>query len=122
MASTFTIQLHNLRFFGAHGMYEQEAVAGNEFEVNMALTLKAAKTILTKLEDTINYAEVYRIAEEIFSVRKNLLETLAQEIAEALKQQFPSLKKISIQIIKLNPPITAFTGSVSVTFQKSFKD
>src|SRR5690349_21178596 len=113
MASSFTIQLHHLRFFGAHAMYAQKTFAGTEFEVNASLTLKAPKTKLVELEDTINYAEVYRITEEIFSVRKNLLETLAQEIAESLKQQFSSLKKISIQIIKLNPPITSFTGSVS---------
>ncbi len=122
MPSHFTIQLNNLRFFAAHGMYTQEAQAGNAFEVNISLTTEAPGTTVTSLEQTVNYAEVYRITKAIFEVRRNLLETLAMEIADSLKQAFPSLQKASIQIIKLNPPITAFSGSVSVTYHKDFTD
>lgn len=102
-------------------MYAEEAQVGNEFEVHLALTVKAPKAELTSLEDSINYAEVYRIVKDIFSVRKAFLETLAMEIAKALKKQFPSLQKASVQISKLHPPITQFTGSVSVTYQTKFK-
>ncbi len=95
---------------------------GNEFEVNISVSIKAPKTKAFSLEETVNYAEVYRIVNEIFSVRKNLLEELASEIAEKLKQQFPSIQKAAIQISKLNPPITSFTGSVSVTYNTKFKE
>jgi 7,8-dihydroneopterin aldolase/epimerase/oxygenase len=122
MSSTFTIQLNSLRFFAAHGLYAEERQAGNEFEVNLSLTLKAAKVKVVSLEETINYAEVYRLVNERFAVRTNLLETLAMEIAEELKQQFPAIRKISVHITKLHPPITAFTGSVSVTYNRSYKD
>lgn len=121
MPASFTIQLHNLRFFAAHGMYAEEEYAGAEFEVNISLTLKSPKTKLASLEETINYAEVYRITGEVFSVRKNLLETLSVEIAEALKQEFPAIKKIAVQIAKLHPPIESFTGAVSVTYNKRYK-
>ena len=119
--ASFIIQLHNLRFFAEHGMYEAERAVGNEFEANIALEIKAPKEKIKSLEDTINYAEVYRITKEIFSERKPLLETLAMEIAEELKKEFSSIKNLSIRIIKLNPPITAFTGSVSVSYSKSYK-
>ena|SRR5215213_5478604 len=119
--ASFTIQLHNLRFFAEHGMYEEERAVGNEFEINISLEIKAPKEKIKSLEDTINYAEVYRLTREIFSIRKPLLETLAMEIAETLKDQFPAIKNLSIQIQKLNPPITSFTGSVGITFTKSFK-
>jgi 7,8-dihydroneopterin aldolase/epimerase/oxygenase len=122
MASTFTIKLDNLRFYAEHGLYAEEAQVGVAFELNVSLTIKAPKTKVTSLEQTINYTEVYRIVNEIFSVRKALLETLAMEIAEELKQQFPEIRKASVEIIKLHPPITSFAGSVSVTYRKSFKD
>ena len=121
MSAYFTIQLNNLRFFAEHGMYEEERAVGNEFEVNISLEVKAPKEKIKSLEDTINYAEVYRIVNEIFSMRKPLLETLAMEIAEELKKEFSSIKSLSVQIIKLNPPITSFTGSVSVTYERSYK-
>jgi len=122
MSSTFTIQLHQLRFFAAHGLYVEEEQAGNAFEANLSLTMKAPKAVVSSLDETINYAEVYRIVGEVFSSRKQLLETLAMEIAAAVKQQFPALKKISVQLIKLHPPIVGFTGSVSVTYNKAYKD
>jgi len=121
MSSSFIIHLNNLRFFAEHGMYEQERAVGNEFEVNISLEIKAPKEKIKSLEDTINYTEVYRIAKELFSERKPLLETLAMEIAEELKKEFSSIKGLSIQIIKLNPPITSFVGSVSISYQKNYK-
>ena len=121
MSASFTIQLNHLRFFAEHGMYEQERSVGNEFEVNISLEIKAPKEKIKSIEDTINYAEVYRITKELFAKRKSLLETLAMEIAEELKEQFPAIKNLSIQISKLHPPITSFTGSVGVCYQKSYK-
>lgn len=121
MSASFTIQLNNLRFFAEHGMYEEERAVGNEFEVNISLEVKAPKEKIKSIEDTINYAEVYRLTKEIFSKRKTLLETLAMEIAEVLKQEFSSIKRLSIQIIKRNPPITSFTGSVSVSYNKEYE-
>lgn len=115
------ISLQNVRFFAHHGVFEEERILGNEFAVNLSLTVKAPKEMLTELEQTINYAEVYRIVNERFSSPTPLLETLAMQIAGALKQAFPSLKKVGIQIAKLHPPIAAFTGSVSVTYQKRYK-
>jgi dihydroneopterin aldolase len=120
MPSTFTIQLHNLRFFADHGVYEEERRAGNEFEVNLSIRINAPEEMLVKIEETINYAEVYRITKEIFSRPKPLLETLAMEIAAALKEEFQSMRSIQLQIIKLHPPITGFTGAVSVTYSKEF--
>ncbi len=121
MASTFTIQLNKLRLFGTHGMYAEEIGVGNEFEINIAIEIKAPKTEKISIHDTVNYAEVYRIVKDVFSQRKLLLESLAAEIAGELKSQFVSIKKISIQISKLNPPIVSFSGSVSVTYKKSYK-
>lgn len=122
MSSTLTIQLHHLRFTAAHGVLEEEALVGNKFEVNLSLTVKAPEKVATTLDETINYATVYGLVKNIFAERKALLETLAMEITEELKKAFPSLRKASIQIIKLHPPISTFTGSVSVTYNRKFKD
>ncbi|HVF96019.1 MAG TPA: dihydroneopterin aldolase [Flavisolibacter sp.] len=118
--ASFIIQLNSLRFFAKHGIYDEERSTGNEFEVNISLSVKAPKEKITSLEQTINYAEVYRITKERFFISTPLLETLATELVSAIKDAFPSVKKISVQIIKINPPIVAFTGSVSVTYQKRF--
>lgn len=118
--ASFTIQLHQLRFFAHHGVYHEEVLAGNEFEVNLSLEVDAPDEILSRINETINYATVYQIVQNVFSVREQLLETIAMKIAEAVKAEFPQLKKIAVQLIKLHPPIASFTGSVSVTFHKEY--
>ncbi|GAA4734054.1 dihydroneopterin aldolase [Flavisolibacter ginsenosidimutans] len=120
--ASFIIQLHGLRFLANHGVFEEERTTGNEFEVNISLKVEVPKETISSLHQTVNYAEVYRITKEIFSTPTPLLETLAQDVAEAIKQAFPSLIKISVQIIKLHPPIVSFTGSVSVIYRKSYVD
>ena len=120
MPGTFTIQLNNLRFFAKHGVYEEEKIIGNEFEVNISMQIDAPEETLTKIDDTVNYAKVYEIAGRVFSQPKSLLETVAMEMAKSILESFAGLKNISIQITKLHPPITSFTGSVSVTYTKDF--
>lgn len=121
MAGNFTIELQGLRFFAEHGMYEEERRVGNQFEVSISLETKAPKKTITSIEQTINYVEVFKIVQEVFSQRKQLLETCAMEIAENLQQQFHEIEKVSITIKKIAPPITNFSGSVAVTYHKAFK-
>lgn len=121
MAGHFTIDLKNLRFFADHGMYQEEKKVGNQFEVDISIACKSPKKTISSINQTINYVEVYRILQEEFSQRKYLLETLAMQIAERLQQQFPEIEQLTIAIRKLNPPITNFSGSVGITYSKTFK-
>ena len=121
MAGHFTIELKNLRFFAEHGMYPEEMKVGNDFEVDISIACKSPKKIITSIEQTVNYVEVYRILQEEFAKRKFLLETLAMEIADRIQLQFEEIENVLITIRKLNPPITNFSGSVAISYSKSFK-
>ena len=121
MSASFKIDLLGLRFFGEHGMYQEELKVGNEFEIDVSLECKAPKKVITEIDHTINYVEVYRIVQEEFANRQLLLETCAMKIADKIQEQFPELENVSIVIRKLNPPIINFSGSVSVTYTKGKK-
>lgn len=121
MAGHFFIELKGLRFFAGHGMYQEEILVGNEFEVSVLIECKAPKKEINSIDKTINYVEVYRIIGEVFNVRKQLLEACAMQISDRLYNQFPEIEKLVISIYKLNPPITGFTGSVGITYTKDFK-
>jgi dihydroneopterin aldolase len=49
-----------------------------------------------------------------------LLETLAQEISEEIHANDPRIFYIEITLKKLNPPIQNFTGTVGITYKKTF--
>lgn len=121
MAGWITIDLKGLRFFGEHGMYPEEMKVGNEFEVDLSLSFKAPKGVITSLEETINYVEVYRIIQEELADRKQLLETCAMKIGERLNEQFPQVRSVSVTIKKISPPITNFSGTIGVTFAREYK-
>jgi 7,8-dihydroneopterin aldolase/epimerase/oxygenase len=120
--ASITIHLRRLQFFAPHGMFEEEQLAGNEFEVDLSLEIDAPNDRLASLEESINYATVFELVKRVFEKPEALLENLAMTIASDVKLHFPVLKKISVQITKLHPPIISFTGSVGVTFEKSYKD
>ena len=121
MAGRMTIELKGLRFFAEHGMYAEERKVGNQFEIDIEISFKPPKHTITSIEETVNYVEIYRIIEERFSEYRNLLETCAMEISEALHEHFSEIRQVSISIKKINPPITNFTGSVGVSYSKEFK-
>jgi 7,8-dihydroneopterin aldolase/epimerase/oxygenase len=116
MAGHFYIELKGLRFFAEHGLYKEEVLIGNEFEVDVVVECQAPAETITKMEQTVNYVAIYQIIKEEFEIRKQLLETCAMQIANKIEQQFHELENIDITIRKLNPPITNFTGSVAVRY------
>jgi 7,8-dihydroneopterin aldolase/epimerase/oxygenase len=114
-----TIHLNNLKFFAYHGVHEEEAIVGGEFEVNIDVSFTQVDTI-KNLDDTINYVALYSLVKKRFSTPEKLLETLAQNIAEDIYEADNNIQKINISIQKLNAPILNFTGSVGITYSKSF--
>ena len=102
-------------------MYEEEKRVGNEFEVDVSIACKSPRKIISSIEQTVNYAEVYSILQEEFAQRQFLLETVAMKVADKLKHQFPEIESVKISIRKLTPPITNFSGSVGITYSRIFK-
>src|SRR5688500_19462642 len=94
MAGWMTIELKGLRFFAEHGMYVEERKVGNQFEIDLEVSYKAPKHIITTMEETVNYVEIYRIVEERCLEYKNLLETWAMRSCEAIHENLTNTWKI----------------------------
>ncbi|MEO6537305.1 MAG: dihydroneopterin aldolase [Ferruginibacter sp.] len=115
----YTIHLTNLRFFAHHGIHAEEEIVGNDFEVSVAVSFEVTAEI-SALSQTVNYVSLYNIIKKIFIHPAKLLETLATDICEGIHASDQRIKKINITIHKLNPPIGNFTGSVGVSFCKTY--
>ncbi len=114
-----SIHLTNCSFHAYHGMYAEEAVAGGTFMVNARIDFNPPDHI-TKLEETINYVQVYEIIKNHMQQRYSLLETLAMDIANAIYEADKKVEKINITIYKMNPPLTNFIGNLGISFSKEF--
>lgn len=115
-----TIHLDHLLFFSFHGLHEEERILGNEYEVNAAVGIDVTENI-SRLEQTIDYAAVYKIISGRMAIPTALLETVAQELVALIHTQFPAVRSISISIRKKYPPIAGIQGSVAVSYAKEFR-
>jgi len=100
------IELKKMLFYACHGVMEQERIAGNTFRVDLKLYLDLSKAIESdKLEDTLNYADVFSLVKDEMAIPSNLIEHVAGRIVQRIKQKYPCVSKITIRLAKINPPI-----------------
>ncbi len=96
----------------------EEAVIGGDYVVNISLHGDFSKAAQNdNLQDTVNYMEVYDIVKREMSIRSNLIEHVARRIMENLKTTFPSVSKLSVEVIKKNPPIGGHVDEVSAVIE-----
>lgn len=100
------IRLHNMMFYGFHGVSKAERETGRRFEVDCELDLDVSSAAHSdRLEETINYTAVYDTIERIVQQDKcNLLETVAGRIVRDIVAQFPA-KRVIVRVRKRIPPI-----------------
>lgn len=109
------INLKNLRFHAFIGVEERERVVGNEFEVNLGITLPFNEGMAADdLGATVSYADLYRVVSTCMSQPRKLLECVAVEIAREVKKRWPELESGEIEIVKIAPPIPGITGEAGV--------
>jgi dihydroneopterin aldolase len=115
--SMLLIHLHNLKFHAYHGVFEEERIIGNDYEVNLSVGFEPKQFPIQHLNQTLDYTQLYQLVKKRMSQPTPLLETIATEIAAEIQSQYSEVAKISISIKKLYPPVNNFEGSVGVSFE-----
>jgi dihydroneopterin aldolase len=111
-----TIKLNDLRFYGYHGVYEEENNTGGDFDVNLTVCFEPVKVPVKHMHETIDYTHVYELVKRRMSKPTKLIETLAMEIAQEIFDTFSMACEVEVGVVKLNPPIPFFRGNVSATY------
>jgi len=115
------INIRNLRIHAIHGVFPEEKKTPQLFLVSAALYLDLHGAGVTDdLKKTIDYGHVcenmlYFVQSESF----DLIETVAERLAEKLLGDYPMLKKVKIEINKPHAPISAELDTVSVEIERS---
>ena len=115
----YTIHLNKLAFFAHHGLHDEEAITGTNFEIDLSVEFDPGER-LTSIQQTINYVDVYDIVKKHMAHPIALLETLAENITLEIHSLDKRIRSINISIHKLHPPINNFIGHVGVTYSKVF--
>lgn len=117
------IVIHNMLFYGYHGVFEAERELGQKFEVDVELHLDLRTAALTDdIESTLNYVEVYTMVKEIVEEREfRLIETLAENIAQQILSAF-DVKEVVVRVRKPSVAMGGPVGCVEVEITRSSTD
>jgi dihydroneopterin aldolase len=104
---TYTITLKNCAFYAKHGAFEQEASLGQRFFIDVVLDVDADEALESDdVASTVHYGLAYELVEKIVTgSRRNLIETLAKDIAKALCDWSPQIRRADITVRKPSVPI-----------------
>ena len=109
------IYLRDLHFHAYHGVEPQERKVGNDYLLSLRLQYPIDAAMLSdNVLDTVNYADVYRIAEQEMQVPSNLLERVAYRMADRIFRRFAFVEAVDIQLTKLTPPMGTNQGGAGV--------
>ena len=121
---TDRIILQGMRFYGYHGVNPEEKAQGQSYLVDLEAEVDLARPGHTDaLDDTVSYTHLYRVIRAIMEGEsRNLLERLAQEIADRLLADFP-LEAVTVTVKKPNPPIKgSFIDCAAVRIHRRRED
>ena len=117
------IELKGLQFHANHGVLAHETEYGQAFSLDITCWLDFAGAARDDdLTQTVNYAELAYAALKIATgTPRQLIETVAVEIAETAMRSYDALHAVEVTLHKPHAPIPAVLDDVSVVARRSRK-
>jgi dihydroneopterin aldolase len=113
------IHIEGMEFYAFHGHFKEEQIVGNKFLIDVTLETDMEKPMESdNLKDAINYQRAYEIVKQEMQKKSHLLEHIAGRILNALHSEMEGIKKATVKVTKLNPPVGGRVNSVSLVVSR----
>lgn len=113
------IQIEGMEFYSFHGHFKEEQIVGNKFLVDLIIETDMDKPKESdNLKDALNYQRAYEIVKLQMEEKSHLLEHIAGRILDALNAEIGGIKKATVKVSKMNPPMGGKISSVSVVMSR----
>jgi len=110
-----TVKVENIRIFAYHGCLKEESKIGSNYRVDLEVDADLQTSAKTdKLSDTVDYVFLNRIIKEEMSKPSHLLETVCRRILDRIFNEDALVKKATVWVSKLNPPIGGDVERVTI--------
>ena len=117
------IKVENIRVFANHGCLSEETKIGSDYLVDLEIKANlqpSAKSDL--LRDTVDYVFLNRVIREEMHKPSHLLETVARRILDRIFKEDKLIKKATVYISKVNPPIGGDVEKVTIKMTDNRKN
>ncbi len=115
--------LKGLRFYGFHGVHSEERTLGQRFVVDVELEVDLRQAGRSDaLADTTSYSAVYKRVEAVVEgAPRQLIESVAEEVATVLLAEFHLATAVSVTVHKPEAPIKgAMLDSAGVRIRRQW--
>ena len=111
------VKMCDMEFYGYTGCLPEEKEKGQVFIVTCDMGFNEIPGAVTdKLEDTVNYAEVYELIKDIVTTgRGNLIENLAYNIAGCVLGFSNLIDEVTITVSKPQAPVEGIFRTMETT-------
>lgn len=118
------IRIDNLEVYAYHGVYDEEKEKGQYFYVNAELYTNTRKAGMNDdLDASTNYGTVCDFIHDFMTKHTyDLIETVAEQLAQALLLEFKLVKSVLLEIKKPHAPIEREFESVSVEIERGWHE
>ncbi|MEZ4796990.1 MAG: dihydroneopterin aldolase [Flavobacteriaceae bacterium] len=109
------IKVENIRVFANHGCLAEETKIGSDYRVDLEVKADLQTSAKTdKLSDTVDYVFLNRVIREEMQKPSKLLETVAKRILKRIFKEDELVKKATVWVSKINPPIGGDVEMVTI--------
>lgn len=109
------IKVENIRVFAYHGCLKEETKIGSDYRVDLRVEANLQESASSdKLKDTVDYVFLNRVIKEEMSIPSHLLESVAKRILNRIFNEDKIVKKATVWVSKLNPPIGGDVERVTI--------
>ena len=117
-----TIKVNNIKIYAYHGCLDEEAKIGSWYRVDIKVKAALEKSSKTdNLLDTVDYVHLNHIVKEEMAIRSKLLEEVANRILKRTLNELTMVKKVTVSVSKINPPIGGNVEEVVIILSKKRK-
>ena len=110
------VELKGLELPGRHGATPEEHERDQPFLYDLELEFPEPQA--DRIEETVDYREVVEVAREASKEERQLLETLAAAVADALMQRFP-IERARVRVRKPEVRLEAPAEWAAATVERS---
>jgi dihydroneopterin aldolase len=116
------IIINDIRLFANHGCLEEEGKIGSAYSVEVIVKANLSKSAKTdNLSDTVDYVHINKIVKEEMAIRSALLEHVANRMVTRILSEIPIIRKATVKVSKINPPIGGNVADVTIVMSKKQK-
>jgi dihydroneopterin aldolase len=115
--ANYQVSIDDIRIFAFHGLYPEERILGNWYTLDVVVESESQPNFSDDIANTIDYSQIYAICKQVMANPVDLLETVAETIAQKIRTELSQEVAVLVQISKENPPMGVSAGRSTVVYR-----